>query len=170
MSLEEPRDTSDKESSDSESDNDSRGDSGSDTELAEAEKAERLRERNMKRLRDKVTGGSASAIKQVSKTPQHHVKKDDMPADHYDGDISALESPHKVNKIAQNMANNASLRKKSAPGILNGSSSEDHSKLIQLYNRRKRQQESQIRSEFSANDIINGKGFIKDVKAGKIPS
>ncbi len=167
-------DTSDKESSQSEDETGSKSLSDSEPEVMnEAEKAERLRERNIKRMRDKVT-----SIKQAAmpKTNTKAAKDEVAVSEQYDGDVSALESPKKVNRVAQNMANSVrgSLRKKSAPGFLSptaSGSSDEQSKLMQLYNRRKRQQESQLRSEFSPNDImmngsVGGKGFIvKDVNA-----
>ena len=65
----------------------------------------------------------------------------------YDGDVSALESPQKVNKVQQN-------------------SSPESSKLMQLYNRRKRQQESQLRSEFNVKHLDMKELTAKDMQPG----
>ena len=75
----------------------------------------------------------------------------------YDGDISALESPQKVNKVQQNSnSSNAT-----ATGI-------ESSKLMQLYNRRKRQQESQLRSEFNVKHLdMKDLTIAKDMQSGK---
>ena len=73
----------------------------------------------------------------------------------YDGDISALESPQKVNKVQQN-SNSATATIES-------------SKLMQLYNRRKRQQESQLRSEFNVKHLdMKDLTPAKDMQAGKL--
>ena len=74
----------------------------------------------------------------------------------YDGDISAadLESPQKVNKVH--------LLQAKSPTSTSVDSASTESKLMQLYHRRKRQQEQQLRSEFNVKHLDMKELTVKD--------
>ena len=103
------------------------------SEQVENEKMKKLQIRNLKRLREKVKEEKLknSSLKSNSKITAAVDQNND-----YDADLSDLQnSPVKSN-----------LRRASF-------SNTDDSKLMQLYNRRKRQQEAQLKSQFSVNDF-----------------
>jgi hypothetical protein len=147
--------------------------SDSETE-ANDEKMKRLQLRNLKRLRDKVKEEEEKLRAMKSFSANHRDVKEQPIGDDddYDADCSALESPKKVNRVHQNLVNNGSLRSSrprksrswdtsSQMMDCNPGGESNESKLMQLYHRRKKQQEQQLRSQFSAGDI--SKGFSADI-------
>lgn len=132
-----------------------------DSETEDPEKLQKLQIRNLKRLREKVKEeeeklralkNTAAKIKDSSAGSQSNLQKEND----YDGDISALESPQKVNKVHLK----SPISSSSAV-----SSSESESKLMQLYHRRKRQQEQQLRSEFNVKHLDMKELTVKDNSA-----
>ena len=141
-------------------------DDDSDTE--DPEKLQKLQIRNLKRLREKVKEeeeklralkNTAAKIKDASASGSSGSENNllqKLNENDYDGDISAadLESPQKVNKVH--------LLQAKSPTSTSVDSASTESKLMQLYHRRKRQQEQQLRSEFNVKHLDMKELTVKD--------
>lgn len=145
-----------------------------DSDTEDPEKLQKLQIRNLKRLREKVKEeeeklralkNTAAKIKDGGCSSGSENNLLQKLENDYDGDISAadLESPQKVNKV------HLQANLKSPSSTMTTVDSGTESKLMQLYHRRKRQQEQQLRSEFNVKHLDMKELTVKDNIASHQP-